>query len=225
MKCSDCGKEIKPVVAIDIDGTLGDYHGHFLKFASAYLQHWPAEKTPYDGSLGFKEWFCQRYGTTEEVWHDIKLAYRQGGMKRSMPLLEGATDIYNMALICGAEIWLTTTRPFLRLDNIDPDTRFWLRRNGFSDYYGLLYDEHKYRVLGDIVDKERVVAIVDDLAEQYDSAREIFGDEVPILRRGLYNRGVTRPNTAYDGKGTANAIRKRIYNWRASQHDPGHKAG
>lgn len=218
MKCSDCGQEIRPVVAIDIDGTLADYHDHFLQFARQYLQAFP-HYVPYDGSVMFREWFCNTFGTGHKVWYDIKLAYRQGGMKRSQPLLDGATDIYNIALICGAEIWLTTTRPYLRLDNIDPDTRFWLQRNGINDYHGLLYDEHKYRRLAELVEKDRVVAIVDDLPEQYDSAEELFGAGVPILRRGTYNRAVTKRNTAFDAKEAVLAIRSRIESWKASHRE------
>ena len=219
MKCSDCGKEIKPVVAIDIDGTLADYHGHLIKFAQGYLQSWP-HYIPYDGAGSFREWFCGVFDVDRRVWDDVKLAYRQGGMKRTQPVLEESYRIFQTATDLGAEVWLTTTRPFLRLDNIDPDTRFWLRRNGMSDYYGLLYDEHKYRRLAESVDPRRVVAVVDDLSEQYDSAEELFGAGVPILRRGLYNRAIMRRNVGHDTRGVCVGIMDRVRRWRYGQGGP-----
>jgi len=212
MKCSDCGKEIKPVVAIDIDGTLADYHGHLLKFADQYLQRWP--KGPdYVGDRSFREWFCEAYGIASDVWYDIKLAYRQGGLKRSQPIFVGAHDVIGTARAFGAEVWLTTTRPYLRVDNIDPDTRFWLQRNGI-EYDGLLYHEDKYQKLAELVDPARVVTVLDDLPEQYDSAEAVFGRNVPLLMRGRYNSAVHRRNMAYDYKGAANAIQRRLSAWR-----------
>jgi hypothetical protein len=213
MKCSSCGDLLFPVVAIDIDGTLADYHGHFLRFAEAYLNI----KIPmtYDGSIGFKEWFRQMTGVDERTWADIKLAYRQGAQKRSQPVREGAFDLVTALTGAGAEIWVTTTRPYLRLDGIDPDTRFWLNEQAIL-YYGLLYHEDKYRELDKRVERGRVVAVLDDLPEQYDAAEEIWGSDIPILARNRWNLGVDRDNVALTLTDAAIVIAGRVTNWYAN---------
>lgn len=237
MRCSECSKLVKPVVAVDIDGTLGDYHGHFIKFAEQYLGiegYSPAYEQVdvtefgndareyangyplYDGSIGFKEWGCDVWDIDERTWHDIKLSYRQGGMKRSMPLYPYATEFCNAIISAGAEMWLTTTRPYLRLDNVDPDTRFWLHRHSITQYDGLLYDEFKYSKLAEYVDKSRVVAVVDDLREMWEAAAHHFGWRVPVLRRNPYNTAVK--GDAYDLQECAHLVLDRISAWKET-HD------
>lgn len=180
MLCSDCHKEIKPVVVLDIDGTLGDYHGHFHNFAEAYEGR--GLDMGYDGSCELHEW----YSMTLTHYREVKLAYRQGGMKRSMPAFAGAHHLASEVQAAGAEVWIATTRPYLRLDNIDPDTREWLDRNGIK-YNGLLYGDDKYAKLIEIVDSQRIVAVLDDLPEMCVAAYERIGPNVPLLRVAEHN--------------------------------------
>lgn len=187
MLCSRCSERVQPVVAVDIDGTLGDYHGHFLRFAQQYLGRGDEQLWTYRGKPGFRQWFTETYRVGDQVYRDIKLAYRQGGMKRSMPAYPGAARLCQAVLTEGAELWLTTTRPYLRLDNIDPDTREWLRRNGIKDYTGLVYDDDKYHRLAELVDKRRIVAVVDDLPEMVEQAAVAVHWRVPIQRRTRWN--------------------------------------
>jgi hypothetical protein len=202
------------VVALDIDGTLGDYHAHFLRFAEAYLgvqREWD-----YNGEARFKNWFCQRYDVSMGVWNDIKLAYRQGAMKRSMPLFHEADLLVKMVREAGAELWMTTTRPHLRLDNIDPDTRAWLGRHGI-EYEYMLFDEGKYPRLAELVEPERVVAVLDDLPEQYAEAAAVFGAEVPILRGTKWNsspalKHLRRADSLYQA---AITITSRVEEWQS----------
>lgn len=215
MRCTDCSKLVKPIVAMDIDGTLGQYHSHFLDF----LDQWTgvtAVGPRYDGSVEFKEWCAVAYGITIAEYRQAKLAYRQGGLKRSMPPYEDATELCRAIRSAGAELWVTTTRPYLRLDNVDPDTREWLRRQGIT-YDGLLYDELKYTRLSEIVDKERVVAIVDDLPEMVQAANEQFGEAIAIHRVNEYNQpygGWTEDSLG----GICGRVLPRIINWRHT-HD------
>lgn len=158
---------LRPVVALDIDGTLGYYHEHFLNFAGQWLgrKSWP---TYWYG----EEPFWRRLGISKATYRQIKLCYRQGGLKRSMPMVPGADHLTRAVRAAGAEVWVCTTRPYLRLDNIDPDTRFWLRRNGIQ-YDGVLFGENKYRDLASMVGIERVVAVVDDEEEQCERATRL----------------------------------------------------
>lgn len=184
MLCTNCQEEVKPVVAVDIDGTMGQYHVHFLRFAEQYLGK--VATWDYTGERQFRTWFCLTYGVTPDVWHDVKLAYRQGGMKRSMPVYKGAANLCAAIRNAGAELWITTTRPYIRHDNVDPDTREWLTRQEIRYDY-LLYDGHKYEKLHRLVGPERVVAILDDLVEELEEAERLFGQEVPILRVNVFN--------------------------------------
>jgi phosphoglycolate phosphatase-like HAD superfamily hydrolase len=195
MRCSNCSHTVHPILALDIDGTLADYHGHFARFAEAYVGSGESVLFPkdYTGTYSFREFVCSKLGISEYTWRDIKLAYRQGAQKRSQPIRAGAPALLRTAKKLGVEVWLCTTRPYQRLDNIDPDTRFWLEHNGLNGYRGLLYDDDKYAQLADRVDRERVIMVIDDLYEMYDLAVQEFGVKVPVLIRNVWNRDVDRP--------------------------------
>lgn len=176
----------KPIISLDIDGTLADYHGWFLQFATFYFGRTfpPASATNHRMKL----W--RFMGISRDEYQDCKLAYRQGGMKRSMPCLEGAGDLVKRLRRDGAEVWICTTRPFMRLDNIDPDTQEWLRRNGV-DYDALLFDpregDEKYRELKRQAVGREILGCAEDLGEQ--AERAIRHLKVPVwLRNQPYNR-------------------------------------
>lgn len=196
MRCTSCSNEVRPVVVVDIDGTLGDYHAHFIDFAYQYLGEDPPmlhaasawSERAYDGSLPFKDWFCDWAGVSVEMFRDIKLAYRQGGMKRTMPVYDNARLLVRRARNEGAEVWIATTRPFQRLDNIDPDTRWWLDRNDIV-CDGMIYGDDKYEKLARLIDPPRVVAVVEDLMDKCEEAERVFNWESVIWKRSRWNRG------------------------------------
>jgi phosphoglycolate phosphatase-like HAD superfamily hydrolase len=188
MRCSVCSEEIRPVVAVDIDGTLGDYHGHFLDFAEQYLGR--GLNYNYQGIPGFRDWFAEVNNVGTEEYRAIKLAYRQGGLKRSMPVYDGAQSLLREILAHEAELWLTTTRPYLSLDTVIPDTVHWLERNAMSDYDGMLFDEDKYAQLVKRVEPERIVAVIDDLSEMCDAADKAVGRPVAILSGTEWNSAI-----------------------------------
>jgi hypothetical protein len=188
----------KPVVAIDIDGTLADYHGHFLNFARGWL----GREVPDPDEINDGKPLHQFMGITKATYREVKLAYRQGGLKRSMPCIEGADMLVNRIRrqAClrnkvnpgscyqhglGAEVWICTTRPYLRLDNIDPDTREWLRRFRIR-YDALLFDpsdgDNKYRELARQAG-DRVAIALEDLPAQ---ALKAHQHKVPIV--ALHNQ-------------------------------------
>jgi hypothetical protein len=198
MLCSNCSADVRPIVAIDIDGTLGDYHGHFLEFGARYLGYDVTEVMlraslgMYTGTFPFSQYCEDLWGIGLGTYRDIKLAYRQGGMKRTMPIRNGARLLCHRVNEAGAELWMTTTRPYLSLDNVVPDTTWWLNHHEIAFDY-MLFDEDKYQQLAERVDNERVVAILDDLPEMYDAAQETFKSGPAILIRTKYNMGVSRP--------------------------------
>lgn len=156
------------VAALDIDGTMGDYHGHFLRFAEQwYGREMPSPDKNTQGVPLYK-WMK----TSKATYRQCKLAYRQGGLKRSMPVDYAASELTKWLRRNGVEVWICTTRPYLRLDNIDPDTRHWLRRNHIQ-YDGVIYGENKYRQLVKNVGRENIAFVVDDLPEMIMQARDL----------------------------------------------------
>jgi hypothetical protein len=170
---------LRPVVALDIDGTLGDYHGHFLRFAEGWTGKPMPDPSLNTAGVPLYQWMK----VSKATYRECKLAYRQGGLKRSMPCYEGAADGVRSLRKSGVDVWIATTRPYLRLDNIDPDTRHWLRRNKIQ-YDGLIYGDHKYRLLKRLVG-ERVLFVVDDLPSLVAQASSIGLQAV--LRQQPYN--------------------------------------
>jgi hypothetical protein len=168
---------LRPVVGLDIDGTLGYWHEHFLWFAGEYLGR-PMPLT-YCGTGHL----YQEMRVSKSTYRQIKLAYRQSGLKRAMPVVDGSAELVQSVRRAGAEVWVCTTRPYLRLDNIDPDTRYWLHRNGIT-FDGVLFGERKYHDLSTLVGSSRVVGVLDDLPEQVASARA----------EGLPARLISRPH-------------------------------
>jgi hypothetical protein len=186
VRCSRCSETVRPVVAIDIDGTLGDYHGHFEEFAEQWLGR-ERFGSAYDGDLSHGEWFERAFGVDRTTFRAIKLAFRQGGFKRFMPVFPHARPLVN-SLRDLAEVWLTTARPWDRFDRVDPDTREWLRRGGF-EYHGLLYSDDKMAALAERVDPERVVFVLDDLRDVLERATSFFPSAGIVRRLTEYNSG------------------------------------
>ena len=148
-----------PVVALDIDGTSGDYHGHFTKMIADWTGRPMPDPAQFTGGVPFHK----HLGVSRETYNQAKLAYRQGGYKRSMPVYEGIGDFTRYVRSKGVQVWICTTRPYLRLDNIDPDTRHWLTKRARIQYDGLLFGRHKYVDLVRAVGRERVLVVYDDL--------------------------------------------------------------
>lgn len=176
----------KPVVGIDIDGTLGDYHAHFLKFAEGWLGRPLPPADEINPGMRLSDFM----GIEHSLYRRVKLAYRQGGMKRTMPVYPHSSALTHTVRREDGEVWLCTTRPYSKLDNIDEDTREWLDRNRIH-YDAILFDDGngqgKYTELVRQVGAERVVAVVDDLTANLDEATAA-GIQKTYLVDQPYNR-------------------------------------
>jgi len=199
-----------PVVALDIDGTSGDYHSHFTWF----MELWTGRPMPsakmYTGGVPFHKWL----GVSRSTYNEGKLAYRQGGWKRFMPAYPGIGEFTRHVRKSGCQLWICTTRPYLRLDNIDPDTRHWLKRNEVQ-HDGILYGMHKYRDLVRAVGRERVLVVFDDLPEQVDVALDL-GLRV-MMRTQPYNHHYQRSGNW--GRVTSVADMVRVFDDERSRHE------
>lgn len=173
------GQIARPIVGLDIDGTIGCFHDHFLNFAEGWFG-----KTflrGYDGSEPLHRWM----GVSKDRYRQCKMAYRKGGLKRSMPVIDGAKEFSQKVRAAGAMIIICTTRPFLMLDNVDPDTREWLRRNGIQ-HDMIIHGEHKYRDLSRVAAPGVVIMVHEDLVPLADQAYEL--GLRPVLAVRAHNR-------------------------------------
>lgn len=202
------GATLRPVFGIDIDGTIGKYHEHFRQFAAGYFgQEMPS--VPYEGP----ESFYRYLGVSRGRYRRAKLAYRQGGLKRSMPVYDGMADVVAGLRRRGALVAICTTRPYLSLENIDEDTREWLRRNGIQRD-AIVWGEHKYRDLVRLYGKDRVVAVVDDLPELLGQASGLGLDTVMMLRPHNANaRMVSAKYTAWNARTLGDILNDLLDKW------------
>jgi hypothetical protein len=168
-----------PVIGLDLDGTLGDYHGHFLRFAEGWLGREMPDPATINPGLPLHKFMK----TSKTTYRRIKLAYREGGLKRSMPCYDGAREMTVHLREYGCEIWITTSRPYLAHGPIEGDTKHWLKRNGIQ-YDHVLWGENKYRTLRRVAGN-RVVAVLEDLPVMAEQAISV-GIPV-ILRTQPYN--------------------------------------
>lgn len=169
---------MKPVVGLDVDGTISQYHRHFIEFAEQWLGK--EIRGEYDGSVKMHQW-C---GVSRQRYRQIKLGYRQSGLKRAMLVHAGASELSAGLRKEGARVVICTTRPYLSLSNIEPDLREWLRRNRIQ-YDDIILGEHKYRELARGYGAENIVGVLDDLPEMVQQA-EFLGLQ-PILRSQPHN--------------------------------------
>jgi hypothetical protein len=162
----------RPVFGLDIDGTLLDYHTHFLRFAAGYFAH--DQDDPGYLSYDARMPLHKHLRVSKTAYRQCKLAYRRGELKRSLPMLPepypNASELTRTLRRWGCEVWLCTTRPYLSHDEVDAATRHNLRRNGVL-YNGIIWGQHKYRELVHTVGKKRIVGVLDDLPEMCRQAR------------------------------------------------------
>lgn len=210
----------KPVVSLDIDGTLGDYHGHFLRFAEGWFGRPMPSPTTINPRLRLWEFM----EVPQDQYRLCKLAYRSGGQKRTMPVYPGAEQLTWEIHNAGAEVWICTTRPYQRMDNIDPDTQEWLRRNDIT-YDALIFDTlggekgSKYdelkRQAGD-----RVCSILEDLPELVERAfsLRLMGCQEPIMMQQPYNVTDPWPVKVANLDEAWGIISKQIETWKDIYH-------
>lgn len=167
----------KPVFGIDVDGTMASYHNWFSWFAELYIGK-DLNRDAYTGGP-----FHQHLGLGKKKYREVKLAFRQSGLKRAMPAYPFASEMTSWLRRAGAEVIICSTRPYLHLSNIEPDLREWLKRNRIK-YDDIILGEHKFRELkrgyGD-----RVVAVLDDLPEMVMQAQAC--GLTSVLREQSYN--------------------------------------
>lgn len=196
----------RPVFGLDIDGTLGDYYGHFLRFAEGWLGK------PVDMAYDLRLPMYRHLGVSKATYRQCKLAYRMGGLKRSVPALPWASDLTRTLRSWGADVYICTTRPYLSHDNIDSDTRHWLRRNRFA-CKGVIWGEHKYRELARTVGRANVVGVLDDLPEMCAQAESLGIPAVLAVRDHNHRAAWGGPRAATEEE-TLAVLKVLLTDWR-----------
>lgn len=149
-------RHVMPVAGVDIDGTIAKYHSHFTAFANEWTGRALGNPTPYFGEDPFHVYL----GLSKRQYREVKLAYRRSGLKRSMPTVFGSEEFVRR-LRKNCRVVFCTTRPYLSIDNIEPDTVEFLRRNGIK-YDGLILGHLKYQALRDQYGEENILGVIDD---------------------------------------------------------------
>jgi FMN phosphatase YigB (HAD superfamily) len=187
---------LAPVVGLDIDGTLGDYHKHFVWFCNNIYYPHGALSNLYPNWTKARGEFEIALNLGKSEYRAAKLAYRMGGLKRCMPIFLGdavtrhkdqeivKAEVQHLRSL-GIQVWICTTRPWLNITTVDPDTQYWLEHN-VGQVDGLIYGEDKYADLIDIVGRDRVLGVVDDLPENIERAAQL--GLTHAIRRGNHNQ-------------------------------------
>lgn len=128
-----------------------------------------------------------------------------------MPVYNGANALCRQIRAAGGELWICTTRPYLKLDSQSPNTQHWLRRNKIQ-YDHMLSGPNKYRDLVKSVGIERIVTVLDDLPEMYDQATSL--GIMPWLRDQPYNRHRSDAYRVLDLKAALATILTQLVLWR-----------
>lgn len=213
MRCTGCSTHVKPVAVFDLDGTLADYHNSLATFCGRYWGLSPRNVSAachWDGEGNFED----ALGINREQYRQAKLAFRQGGMKRIMPTFnDGGLHLIRNLHDEDVEIWYATQRPWQSLSNIDPDTRWWIESHHLP-IDGILYDEDKYvKLVTNHVERERIILVVDDLPEMYDSA---YGLGLPVKQVARpHNSGTSQKRQwRLDMAGVRDQARRNLEEWR-----------
>lgn len=193
----------RPIFGIDIDGTLVKYHEHFIRFAEGWLGR---SLPPVEGYTGGP--FYRYLGISKAIYRKIKLAYRRGGLKRSLPAYAGASELTRGLRKRGAVVVLATTRPYLSMENIDEDTRVCCKRNAIA-FDRIIWGEDKYRHLSRFGD--RVVGVLEDEPALLRQARSV--GLYTVRRRTPYNLNAECDASAEDLYGAAELLHAELNIW------------
>ena len=172
------------IAGIDIDGVLADYPASFFQFVESIGREVPKDIVhTADLTLDPKEYAY------------LKHLYREGGYKRSIPVVKGAKRFLDIIKKRGYAIVLLTSRPYKQYKRMFADTMEWLDKNKLY-YDAIIFDEEKnirlYREFGD-----RVKFFVEDELGKANEVAEI-GIKTFLINRayniGKETNGVIRVN-------------------------------
>ena len=130
-KLIDTVKENMKVCAIDLDDVLADSTKFWLEFLSQHLH----EK--------FDDLHVAKNTVPYQVYKDLKLQYRQSGVKIDIPIIEYADSMTNHLKQLGYLIVIMTARPIEEFPVLYSITEKWLIKNNIA-YDSIIFSKSKH---------------------------------------------------------------------------------
>lgn len=143
-------KEDDKVIAIDIDGVLGEYDKYFLSWCRKH-------EDVHAVSIGH---LIESYG--RDVYNKCKDGYRKSGAKSKMPVKAGAKELTKFLHSKGYKVVVLSARPYKQYTRIWADTLEWLKKNDI-EFDAIIFDRDKEDVLVERFDGRVKLFIDDDL--------------------------------------------------------------
>jgi len=133
------------VCAVDLDGVLGVYPDHWLKYLN--------EKT----NSNYETLSEAKINIDLITYANIKEEYRLSGSKIDIPMIEGAKEFLLKLKENGYMIVILTSRPYKKYFRIFSDTLHWLKKYDLV-YDSIIFDANKnMRILQEIPNLEFMV--------------------------------------------------------------------
>ena len=110
------------IVLCDIDGVLANYYEGFTRWI---YRNRPTLEVPVE-----RCWLnAKALGVHEQVWQELKHAFRTSRGKVNLPVYDGAKEFLDACRKKGYKIVLLTSRPIDRYPNLYQETLEWLQNN------------------------------------------------------------------------------------------------
>ena len=149
-------KAHEKIAVVDIDGVLADYPSCFIE--------WVKENKDFSFDLSVRE-------DDPLHWRSLKHEYRMSGIKRDLPVVNGAPAFVRKLKEKGYFVLIATSRPVSLYPHLTFDTIYWLKTNEIEYDYLLFSDvEEKVSVLKDLL--KNVACVFDDEQETIDEFKK-----------------------------------------------------
>jgi uncharacterized HAD superfamily protein len=176
-------KENELVAGIDIDGVLNYYPKPWVDFVNSQL------------GTEFKNLHEVKYNVPFQKYKDLKFEYRECGVKATLPVREGASEVLWQIKNLGYMILVLTSRPFSEHKTLYKQTTDWLESNNLP-YDGIIFGEDKYL---QILSKVPNLNFMIEDHRYYSNLISRWGYRVFLVNneynRGSIERNVTRIDT------------------------------
>jgi uncharacterized HAD superfamily protein len=163
--------------AFDIDGCLNYYPDPWVDFLNDKLGTWYTDLNEAKASISYQE------------YKDIKYQYRESGVKRTLPVREGARKTLQQLKKNGYTILILTSRPFDKHKSLFKQTTDWLYANKLP-YDGIIFGENKYL---EVLTKAPTLRFMVEDHRYYANLIAKWGYRVYLVDN-KYNQGDILPN-------------------------------
>jgi hypothetical protein len=106
----------------------------------------------------------------------LKLEYRLSGIKRTIPIIDGAVDFVNKLKENDYFVVLLTARPYKTVFRIYSDTLYWLESNNIK-YDAIIWDENKETFILKYFMNNNIKFIVDD---DFKNAKKLSENKIKV---------------------------------------------